>query len=180
MPEEHFDILDEQGNPTGEKRSRFEAHSQGLWHRVVHIYLFRKVEDKIEFLVHLRSKTKDLNPNTWDTRFGGHLKTGESIEDALVTEIKDEIGLELKPDKFIRGETQKADKFPNREFVSIFYYNYIDELDKLKFDDGEVQEVKWMSSDNIIKSMQEEPKNWSGGVNGFKTILDFLQTKIRQ
>lgn len=178
MPEEYFDILDEQGNSTGEKRSRFEAHSQGLWHKVVHIYLFRHIGNSTEFLVHLRSKTKDLNPNTWDTRFGGHLKAGESIEDALVTEIKDEIGLELKPDNFIRGETQKADKFPNREFVSVFYYNYTDGLEKLKFDDGEVQEVKWMKSDDVVKSMQKEPKNWSGGPAGFTAILNFLKTKL--
>lgn len=178
MPEEYFNILDELGNPTGEKRSRFEAHSQGLWHRVVHIYLFRKINDKIEFLVHLRSKTKDLNPNTWDTRFGGHLKAGESIEDALVTEIKDEIGLELKPENFIKGETQKSDKFPNREFVSVFYYNYIDGLEKLKFDDGEVQEVKWMSSEDVIGSMNEGPSDWSGNPTGFNQILNFLKNKL--
>lgn len=178
MSEEFFDILDEQGNPTGEKRSRFEAHSQGLWHKVVHIYLFRKINDKIEFLVHLRSKTKDLNPNTWDTRFGGHLKAGESIEDALVTEIKDEIGLTLKPSDFFQGEIQKSDKFPNREFVSVFYYNYNDSLDKLKFDDGEVQEVKWMSAENVLKSMKEKPKDWSGGPTGFVSIYNFLKNKL--
>lgn len=178
MPEEYFDILDEEGNPTGEKRSRYEAHSQGLWHRTVHIYLFRKINDKIEFLVHLRSKSKDLNPNTWDTRFGGHLKVGESIEDALVTEIKDEIGLELRPDNFIQGETRKRDKFPNREFTVVYYYNYTDGLNKLKFDDGEVQEVKWMISEDIIRFMKAEPLNWSGGSTGFTIILNFLKTKL--
>ena len=178
MPEEYFDILDEQGNPTEEKRSRLEAHSRGLWHQVVHIYLFREVNKTIEFLVHLRSKTKDLNPNTWDTRFGGHLKSDENIEDALVTEIKDEIGLTLKPNDFIQGETQKSDKFPNREFVSVFYYNYIDELDKLKFDDGEVQEVKWMSAENILKSMEKGPKNWSGGPAGFTQVFNFLKSNL--
>ena len=178
MSEEYFDILDEQGNPTGEKRSRFEAHSQGLWHKVVHIYLFRKINNEIEFLVHLRSKTKDLNPNTWDTRFGGHLKSDESIEDALVMEIKDEIGLTLKPNDFIQGETQRSDKFPNREFVSVFYHNYNDELDKLKFDDGEVQAVKWMTLEDIIESMKKEPKNWSGGPTGFTQIFNFLKSKV--
>lgn len=178
MSEEYFDILDDQGNPTGEKRSRFDAHSQGLWHRVVHIYLFRKVKNKIEFLVHLRSKTKDLNPNTWDTRFGGHLKADESIEDALVGEIKDELGLDLSPDNFIKGEIQKADKFPNREFVSVYYYSYTDGLDKLEFDDGEVQEVKWMSSGDIVKSMTEELSNWSGNPTVFNQILNFLKNKI--
>lgn len=178
MPEEYFDILDDQGNPTGEKCSRFQAHTQGLWHRTVHIYLFRKIDETVEFLVHLRSKTKDLAPNKWDTRFGGHLKTGENIEDALVTEIKDEIGLELKPDNFIQGETQKSDKFPNREFVSVFYYNHNDGLEKLKFDDGEVQEVRWMKSQDIINSIQEKPSEWSGEVKGFNSILNVLKNKL--
>lgn len=178
MSEEYFDILDEQGNSTGEKCSRLEAHTQGLWHKVVHIYLFRKLNDTIEFLVHLRSKTKDLAPNKWDIRFGGHLKSGKSVANALITEIKDEIGLDSKLSDFIQGETQQSDKFPNREFVSVFYYNYNDELEKLKFDDGEVQKVKWMTYENITKALQENPSSWSGETKGFTQIYKFIRNRL--
>src|SRR4030042_5950600 len=95
MPAEYLDVVDKNNNPTSEKRVRSEIHSQGIWHRTAHIYLFREHKDNVEFLVHLRSEKKDLNPSKWDTRFGGHLKAGQSVEDAVVSELKDEIGLDV-------------------------------------------------------------------------------------
>lgn len=84
----------------------------------------------------------------------------------------------LKPNNFIQGETRKRDKFPNCEFTTAYYYNYNDGLNKLKFDDGEVQEVKWMTPEDIIKSIQDNPSNWSGEVKGFTTVLNFLKNKL--
>ena len=40
---EYIDIVDEQGNPTGEKVERSIAHSQGIRHRTAHIWIVRKV-----------------------------------------------------------------------------------------------------------------------------------------
>jgi len=48
----------------------------------------------------------------------------------------------------------------------------------LKFNDGEVQEIKWMKSEDIINSMTEEPEIWSGGKDGFTQILGVLKAKL--
>lgn len=176
--EEYFDIVDENGIPTGEIKSRREAHSKGLWHRTVHIYVFRKSSERIEFLVHLRSKRKDLNLNKWDTRFGGHLKAGETVEDAVEGELQDEIGLTADPANLISGGVGKSDQFPNREFVNTFYYNFKNDISTLKFNDGEVQEIKWLSSSEILKSMADKPNIWTGSDNGFSKILSTLKSKL--
>lgn len=176
--DEYFDIVDENNLPTGERCLRSEAHSQGLWHRTVHIYLFKKT-DEIEFLVHLRSKTKDLNPNRWDTRFGGHLKAGESIQDAIKGELQDEVGLTLEPSNLIQGEIYKRDKYPNREFTNAYYYKFEGEISFLKFNDGEVQEVKWMKSSEILESMMRAPETWSGSKGGFTEILIVLKSNLK-
>ena len=42
MLDEYLDIVDENNNLTGKKALRSEIHSYGIWHRTVHIYLFRK------------------------------------------------------------------------------------------------------------------------------------------
>ncbi len=178
MPEEYLDIVDENNRPTGEKRLRSEVHDTGLWHRTVHIYLFRKSGEGPDFLVHLRAKTKDLNPNQWDTRFGGHLKSGEKVENAVVSELKDEIGLQTEPSRLLQGETYKRDKFPNREFTLVYYYEFDGDTSELKFNDGEVQEVKWMSTQDIVNSMQQEPDKWAGSLKGFREIYDFLINAI--
>lgn len=44
---EYIDIVDEQGNPTGEKVERSIAHSQGIRHRTAHIWIVRKVKWQI-------------------------------------------------------------------------------------------------------------------------------------
>ena len=43
-------------------------------------------------LLGLRSRHKDYYPNTWDI-FGGHLETGETDADALIRELREELGI---------------------------------------------------------------------------------------
>ena len=179
MNEEYFDIVDEDNKPTGEKRLRSEAHATGLWHRIARVYLFSEAGGNIQFLVHLRSKNKDMHPNCWDTRFGGHLKVGESVESTVESELLEEIGLKLEKDNLIKGETYKRDNYPNREFVYTFYYKFIGEISELKFNDGEVQEIKWMEVSDIIKSMTNEPKIWSSGNDGLTQALNVLKSRLK-
>ncbi len=175
---EYLDLVDENNVLTGENRLRSEIHSTGLWHRTVHIYLFKIVENQISILVHLRSKEKDSNPNCWDTRFGGHIKSGESIEDGIKNELMEEVGLDLNQKSLIQGEIFKRDHNPNREFTHSFYYEFNGDIATLKFNDGEVQEIKWMSSEDIIKSMTDKPEIWSASKTGFVQILDILKQKL--
>jgi len=176
--EEYFDIVDENNVSTGERRLRQEVHSEGLWHRAVHIYLFRKKEDGIDFLVHLRSETKDLNPNMWDTRFGGHVKAGETIEDTVLGELKEEIGLNVEISNLLQGDVYKHDGFPNREFNIVYYHDFKGDTASLRFNDSEVQEVKWMDAQEIVQSMASTPENWTGKSEKFRKIVEILIAKI--
>lgn len=178
IKEENLDIVDENNVPSGETRPRSLVHSTGLWHRTVHIYFFRKAGNTIEFLVHLRAKTKDLNPNKWDTRFGGHIKTGKSVEETVLNEIKDEVGLSVKLSDLIEGDWRKRNKYPNNEFTKTYYFEFTGSFKDLKFDDGEVQRVKWLSADKILKSMEKKPEKWSGEASHFEDIVGFLENKL--
>lgn len=177
MSDEYLDIVDEENNLVGKKKLRSEVHKTGLRHRTVHIYYVNFKDGNYYFLVHLRSKFKDLNPNKWDTRFGGHVQSGEKIEEALVSELEEEIGLELNPGDFTIGPIRKKDKYPNNEFVYSFYYQADDDLSKLVFRDNEVQRVKWMFAEDITTSLKNNPENWSSSQDGFKNIYNFLKNK---
>lgn len=111
---------------------------------------------------------------------GGHLKAGETVEDAVIGELRDEIGLEIDFSKIIKGEIYKRDKYPNREFTNVFYYNFTGEISDLKFNDGEVQEVKWMKSKDILEAIRSEPDKWVASEKGFIEILEVLKAKIKQ
>jgi isopentenyl-diphosphate Delta-isomerase len=178
MPEEYLDIVDENGNLTGQKELRAVVHEKGLWHRTVHVYFYRVKDNAIEILVHLRSKFKDQKPNMWDTRFGGHISSEFFAEQAVLSEVKEETGISATFNQFIRGLKNKYDAGKNREFVESFYFNFIGDEKELKFNDGEVQKVKWMDENSIIKSMENDSEIWTGKPYWFLRIVEDLKNKL--
>ena len=82
---ERFPIVDENGNVIG-SISRGQAHDgTKILHPVVHLHLFNS-----QGMLYLqeRPQWKDIQPGKWDTATGGHIDYGESVEDALVREVR--------------------------------------------------------------------------------------------
>ena len=52
--EEIFDIIDTQGNPTGETVTREKAHAEGIPHRTAHIWIIREKYGRTEVLLQKR------------------------------------------------------------------------------------------------------------------------------
>ena len=48
---ELFDIIDENGNPTGKTVERSIAHAEGIRHRTAHIWIIRKRNGRTEILL---------------------------------------------------------------------------------------------------------------------------------
>ncbi|WP_330386100.1 hypothetical protein [Pseudobutyrivibrio sp. AR14] len=59
MADEIFDIVDENGQPTGERVTRSQAHADGVRHRTAHIWVLRENGDKTEVLLQKRALNKD-------------------------------------------------------------------------------------------------------------------------
>lgn len=177
---EYLDITDLHGNLLGEKKPREEIHANGDWHNVVHIHVYTKIRNETNILVHLRSKTKDLSPNKWDTRFGGHVKSGETVEETVLKEIREELGINVSISDLIKGETYSWDTMPNREVVHTFFYNFEGDIDGLRFNDGEVQEIKWMSISEIQNSMTQTPNQWvmEGDLANFEKVVSPIKNQI--
>lgn len=175
MEEEYLDIVDENNVPTGQRELRSVVHATGLWHRVVHVYIFKRVGSNFVFLCHLRSKYKDTNPNKWTTKFGGHIKAGETLKDGTVNEIKEEIGLGISIPDLIEGVWMKRNLYPNCEYNKIFFLDYTGKMDDFKFDDGEVQDVKWLASDEIYDTITNNFDHWGASPERFVHALEFLK-----
>lgn len=178
MTEEFLDIIDEDNELTGESASRSRIHAEGLWHRTVHIFVFRKRNNQIEFLIHLRSPFKDSSPDKWGTSVGGHIKVGASFEEAARSELQEEIGLDVDSEKLFGGYWRKRDRNPNREFTINYCLEYAGKTEELTFNDGEVQEVKWMTVSEIENAMQKNPDRWAGKGTGLMDATDYLKEKI--
>ncbi len=176
MNQELIDIVDENNNPTGEIVERKEAHDKGLWHRTVHVYFYRLENNAYELLVHLRSKDKDSSPNMWDTRFGGHLEAGQDILEAGIKEVAEETGQKITSEDLEDGNWQGTSESSKHFSYNLFYHFKGDERD-IRFDDGEVQEVKWMSLDAISQELIDSPKCWTQKAESFKKVQAFLKRK---
>ncbi|MBF0537968.1 MAG: NUDIX domain-containing protein [Nitrospirae bacterium] len=87
---ELLDIVNEAGEIIG-VASRSQAHgNNSLLHRVVHTLVF---DAKGDLILQKRSMTKDVAPGKWDTSVGGHVDHGETIEVALLREMREELGI---------------------------------------------------------------------------------------
>jgi isopentenyldiphosphate isomerase len=119
-PDELFDVLDEQGHPTGEQKPRALVHRDGDWHRSFHLWV---IKDGQHVLFQRRSKEKDLEGGKIDVTVGGHFRAGETLSD-VVREVQEEIGLKVKPAELHFLETRKGerhyDKAIDREFVEVY------------------------------------------------------------
>jgi mutator protein MutT len=103
----------------------------------------------------LRERDQELNPDRWSI-FGGHIENGEKPEQAAMREIKEELSVNLSPDKL-----KPLGKFVRENHAySIFVYPVSQELDNAVLHEG--LRWRWCYQEEIQK----------GGVEG-KRIVDY-------
>lgn len=122
--------------------------------------------DKGEFLLYLRDGKPGIPfPHHWDL-IGGHIEEGETPEEALIREVKEEIDFDLKDYTFFREYLcLEGDAYPNIKYI---YTGRIDlpaeeilllEGDRLQFfTREEIPNVKFA---NILKRIMLDYIAWS-------------------
>ena len=142
--DELIDILDSNGNFTGEVAMKSVAHKKGWFHSTVHIWLYTKDQ---RILVQLRGRNKDTHPLLWDVSVAGHIGAGEEIEIAAIREVEEEIGLGISKYNLEKiGVFKSIQKHSNELIDCEFHHTFLCELkvplkDLTKQDD-EVEDLK--------------------------------------
>ena len=143
MSEEYFDILDNDGNKTGETKPRKIVHREGDWHRSVHIWVLNENGD---IILQRRSPNKENNPNMITISCAGHLSAGDDSLSSAVRELKQELNLDAKPEDLQFVTTLKRSKlypsgFFNQEFTDLYILRTKQPFESLKRQEEEVAEL---------------------------------------
>lgn len=135
---EKRDLYDENKKLTGETIYKGQDVPKGRYYITVVIFI---QNNKNEFLLQKRVKKKD---GKWATT-GGHPLSGETSKQGIVTEIKEELGVNVIEKNIILFKTLKTED----DFVDLYYLKENIDIDKIKIQEEEVKEVKWATIDEI-------------------------------
>lgn len=162
---EWLDVVDEQGNPTGEKVERSVAHREGIRHRTAHVWLLRKMGENgnVQILLQKRSQNKDSYPGCYDISSAGHIPAGVSFLPSALRELKEELGVCAKAEELHycgQRNIHYEDYFHGSYFidnqVSNVYVLWLDREEKqFKLQEAEVEAVRWMDFEECVKAVTD-------------------------
>lgn len=180
---EYFDIVDENGNPTGEKVEREKAHALGIPHRTAHVWLYRIQNDKVQLLLQKRSLNKDSFPGQYDISTAGHIPAGSSFLESAIREAKEELGLVLEKEKMIvLGDRKNISNsifhhhpFHDNEYTRVYLYYCDFEVNQFIIQKEEIESLKWEDFALIYKAVKNKDKNYCVVLTELEMIKTYLK-----
>lgn len=174
--EELIDVLDENGNKTGEVLTREQIHKKGLCHRIVVIAI---TDEQGNILMQQRSKNKDKNPGEWDVAAAGHVSSGQNSTEAAIRETLEEVGIKVNKKELEYILTYKNKENVEEDYIDNQIYDcYIVkreriDLNNIKIQESEVDQVKLCN----LKEFNQIIKN--GNIvkrdEFYKKIIEYLK-----
>ncbi len=158
--QEDADEILKQFNESGQviepiTRAEAKTRTEKPWLGVVNIFIVNKTG---EFLATKRSTILSGNPGKWQTYCGGHLKTGQTWDEASAAELEEEIGLRIDSAHIHLIAEGKDEKW--HKFFKTYVYFWNGAISDLAFNDGEITEARWMNFADYRNEQSAQPENW--------------------
>jgi isopentenyldiphosphate isomerase len=148
MKDEVYSVVDEDDNVIGEA-TRTEVHTKNLIHRSVLFFIFDK---NGRILVTQRTKNKEFFKEYWSIGLGGHVLSGESYDEAVVREAKEEADIDSKP--FFMGSFKiRVPGTSDNENARV--YGFVTDK-KPKLDSFEIKQGIFMNREEMEKKIKKE------------------------
>ena len=167
MSVEIWDVLDENGKPTGKTALRGQGVlKSGEYHLVVHIWI---ISSKGQFLIQRRADDKKLMPGEWAAT-GGAAVSGEDSFSAASRELFEELGI-----KSDRSRLKKLERIKRRNSLLDVWAIVCDiPENELVLQRSEVAQAKWVSEAEL-KRMIEDGNFHNYGKEYFDSVFEKIK-----
>ena len=161
---EFLDIVDENGQPTGEIIDRETAHAKGILHRTSHVWLARRKNGKVQILLQKRDRHKSSFPGCYDISSAGHIPAGDSYEISALRELEEELGVQAEAKDLIYCGDRKViwddvffgKPFHDRQISRVFLLWLDREENEFTLQESEVDGVLWMDFNQCCDSVKND------------------------
>ncbi|CAN5329049.1 hypothetical protein BH10PAT1_BH10PAT1_3860 [soil metagenome] len=117
-----------------------------LWRRTAHVWV---INSKKQILVQKRSLLKDFRPGSWEPSVAGHIGPDDNYFSGAARELFEETGISVAPSDLNLVKIYKDQNL--REYRGIFYYKWDGEIQEIKSEEAEVDQVKFISISTLKK-----------------------------
>ena len=171
---EDLDIFDRETGESFAKAERAVFRFFGFLTQAV--YAVGYTEDK-RLMSGLRSPTKPIDPNLWDTLAAGLVASGETPEIAILRELGEEAGLTESDIEFVgqplRFNVTRSVPEGWMEESALVYACRIPDVSKVHNVDGEVAQFALFSKDELLEKIRAEKTPADTAVAFLKTIASW-------
>ncbi len=156
MAEEFVILVDENDNPIG-KEEKVKCHlPDGKLHRAFTALLF---DENGRLVLTRRAKEKMLWPGDWDGTFASHPRESETYVSSGERRMPEELGIKGKLDYLHKFEYHVPYKDVGSENeICGTLIGIIDKSTELKEIEGEIDEIKWISSSQLLSEIKTNPE----------------------
>lgn len=167
---ELWEVLDSEGNPTGEIVERHDKSffERGLYHLGSDVWIINS-DNKI--LIQKRSPLKRLEPNVW-AMTGGSVILGENSLETIAREAKEELDIDIDASKL-----KLITKFKTGNvWIDTYILKGDYDISKMNFQEDEVSDAKWATWDEI----DELVNNGQFIKHRWEFVNQFLKNEIEE
>jgi isopentenyldiphosphate isomerase len=159
MSDELIQLVDREGNPAGTAPRGVCHGNPASIQAVVHLHLF---DPGGKIYLQKRAASKDRFPGRWDTGVGGHVAPGETPEQAIRREAREELGIQVNAgggaERLRRLQPYLYSDETETEYVVPFRLAYSGSPQP---NPAEVEEGAFLELEEIRRRLAERPEQFT-------------------
>ena len=178
MVDELIDEVDENNKLTGKKLLKSEAHANGAWHRVVHVWMY---SSKGNLFLRVWAKTRKTNPMRREISAIEHVSAGEDPLHAAHRKVKESLGVDAKKEDFeflcTRIHTNMLGKITENEFIYVYLLKYNGKPESLKWPKEDVESMECMHIKDVAAQLIDHPEKYVPRGNYWKDMFNEIKKR---